>query len=569
MSIVTTIFGESIEIANASQLIDGRYFNRSRYINDSESNEQKKIVACSNWNGLDWETAYALKTDALRIHRSPNGGGDYISKASLNANNSPVVQIEYNGKTYTFRSDIQRFDAGFVWSMDEFRWIDLKVADRHMWGDLRLVRKGDEDYKYVYRRNGNYHIQSLDYIDGRDNVRMSQVSSFSLPIYYHPSHPSLVFDAIHNCIIPIDLATTFHTIRDGVLVKFYTESRRLWRLSDGEIVSLQVDNEMANLVRIARAYRNTFHNGLRYFDRESAVQNGYDEVFCSHCRRDVDSSHDMVDCASRNFRNERFSYHDSRQVKTIDMPSRIVFKIGVEIEKQSRLGAVNRAEAIYNEFGWKKERDGSLDDTIGYELVSPCYPLFTDDLINEAKAIETRFPNLIDSNEDKANLRSSQWGACGGHIHYSRTYTSGKDTFDMISGYMPLFYAIYKKRINITYCEAKEKYRMKDSTTKYQAVRILENRIEFRIFPLVENIKTLEWRIGLLRIMSNNPSNSYIEVANMMCDSSSELHQHFLKIFTLDKLKRRMMQSIEMAEQFDRDYYSYDFTNLRSSISSL
>jgi len=564
MSIVTTIFGQSIDSSVASQLHDGRWFSRVNYINDATSNEATKITAVSNWNGLDWETAYALKTDAIRIHRSPQGGNTYITKRSFDLGNCPAVQIQYGSKTYTFKSAIDRFNAGYAWSMDEFRWIDLKVADRHMWGDLRLVRQGDEDYKFVYRRNGSYN--SADYVDGRDLVRMSQVSSFSLPIYYHPSHPSLVFDAINHCTIPLDIATTLHTIVEGELVKFYTESRRLWRYSEGEMVELKVT---ADSLSILRPYRNTIHDGIRYFDRESAVANGYTQIFCSHCRRDVDASHDMVDCASRNFRNERFGYHSSQQVKTINMPSQIVFKIGVEIEKQTRLGAVNGANEIYHEFGWKKERDGSLDDTIGYELVSPCYPLFTDDLINEAKAIEARFPNLIDSNEDKANLGRFK-DACGGHIHFSRSYTSGQDTFEMISGYMPLFYAIYKKRINISYCEAKEKNRMKNSVnTKYQAVKIMDKRIEFRIFPLVENVKTLEWRINLLRIMANNPSDSFIEVANMLCDTSSDLHKHMLKIFTLDKLKRRISDSISMAEQFDRDYSSYDFTNLRSAISSL
>lgn len=564
MSQVTTIFGEVINANESSQLMDGRHFSRYNYMYVADSNEQKKIVACSHWNGLDWETKYALKTDALRIHRSPNGGGDYISNASLNANNSPVVQIQYNGKTYTFRSEMHRFNAGFVWSMDEFRWIDLKVADRNMWGNLRLVRTNVSDYKYVYKRGGSY--DSPLYIDGNDHIKMAQVNAYSLPIYYEKTHRSLVFDAYSHNIIPNYSATEFQTNVNGEMVKFYILSRMLWRFTEGEIISLKVTDD---LIGIARAYRSTMHNGVRYFDRESAIESGYTQVFCSHCRRDVDASHDMVDCASRNFRNERFGYHSSQQVKEIAMPMNVVFKIGVEIEKQSRLGAVNGANEIYHEFGWKKERDGSLDDTIGYELVSPCYPLFTDDLINEAKAIETRFPNLIDSNEDKANLGRFK-EACGGHIHFSRSYTSGQDTFEMISGYMPLFYAIYKKRINITYCEAKEKYRMKNSVnTKYQAVKIMDKRIEFRIFPLVENIKTLEWRIGLLRIMANNPTDSFIEVANMLCDTSSDLHKHMLKIFTLDKLKRRMLDSIDMALDFDRDCATYDFTNLRSVVRSL
>jgi hypothetical protein len=564
MSIVTTIFGESININDAIELHNGGYANDWNFLHESNSRDYKEIVVSFVWSVSEdaFVRCYARKTDAVRIHRSPLGGNTYLVKSSI-----PFAQtINYQGKDYYFLTDKDRFDSGYAWSMDEFRWIDLKVRDKNMWGNLRLVRTNEEMYKFVYIRGGSFDSQSR--IASGQHIKMAQVPSHNLGIYYEESHRDVVLDAWNGFKTIRTSANKFVTDWDGLSVVFYISSSSMWRFNRQEVYTLQLGD---NGEEVNRIFNPTEVNGIRYFDRESAVANGYQEVFCHHCRRDVGTDHDTEDCARRNFRNDRFGYHSGPSVKSITMPMRMVFKIGVEIEKQTRLGAIHNHEQIMNQFGWRKERDGSLDDTIGYELVSPCYPLFTDDLINEAKAMEARFPNLINSNEQRrdADETARFHRSCGGHIHFSRAFTSGQDTFEMVSGYMPLLYSIYKKRINISYCEAKEKNRMKNSTTKYQAVKIMDDRIEFRIFPLVEGIKTLEWRINLLRIMANNPTNSFIEVVNMLCDSSSDLHQHMLKIFPLDKLKRRISQSLDMATMYDRDYSSYDFTSVRSIIRSL
>jgi hypothetical protein len=568
MSIVTTTFGQQIDSSDALHILNGHIISKSAFFSGAESKEKQKVTASPiyqyNSEHSFWEqTNYALKEDAVRIHRSDLDGYVYIAKTSI-----PFAEvIEYDSKQLYFFSAKDRFNAGYVWSMDLFRWIDLKVKDKNLWGNLALVRTNEEDFKFVAKQNGSYFAPNR-YAYSGDSIRMSQVRSHSMPIFYAFGHRDVVVEAITNEHTYIGRATEFYTMYGSERVKFYIKNIALLGLHQDEIVTINI-NVNGLEVRCDVAFNPIVWDGFTYFDKASAVHNGYAQVFCPHCRRDVETSHDMEVCARRNFRNDRFGYHSGQSVKTIQIPSKVVFKIGVEIEKQTRLGAVHSHNDIMNEFGWRKERDGSLDGTIGYELVSPCYPLFTDELINEVKAMEVRFPNLIDSNEDKANLDYDKRKACGGHIHYSRTYTSGKDTFEMISGYMPLFYAIYKSRINISYCEAREKYRMKGSDSKYQAVKIMDDRIEFRIFPLVENTKTLEWRIGLLRIMSDNPTNSFNEVANMLTDSTSDLHKHMLKIFPLAKLKRRIVEATEMAKQFDRDYANFNFDSIITQVQSL
>jgi hypothetical protein len=251
----------------------------------------------------------------------------------------------------------------------------------------------------------------------------------------------------------------------------------------------------------------------------------------------------------------------------------VVFKLGVEIEKQSFLGSKHSQVEIGQRFGWKKERDGSLCNVIGYELVSPCYPLFTDELINEAKEIEQAFPNLIEGNDHDLISSGKSNASCGGHMHFSRSYTSAKDLFEMVSGYMPLIYAIYRKRSEQYYCIAKEKKAMKQSSEKMQAVRIIEDmvnpRIEFRIFPLVKNITQLQWRIDLLRIIANNPSNRFTDIANMLSDVDSDLYKHMLKEFTPSKIKQRSLDAIEMCKRFDNDFRHFDFTNISDAIRSI
>ena len=101
---------------------------------------------------------------------------------------------------------------------------------------------------------------------------------------------------------------------------------------------------------------------------------------------------------------------------------------------------------------------------------------------------------------------------------------------------------------------------MKFSSDKYQAVRIFDNRIEFRIFPAVKNIETLEWRLDLLRVMASAPTASPVEVVNTLMDESSELYKLFARIFDKKTIYKRAVDSLKNAKKYDRNYFNIDFS---------
>lgn len=295
---------------------------------------------------------------------------------------------------------------------------------------------------------------------------------------------------------------------------------------------------------------------IDFFSRRSAENFGLTITTCEHCENHVSQHHDFESCKRQNFKNVRYDYHSQKPKRVY---SNALFKIGVEIEKESYEGATHKAPSIYSRFGWVKERDGSLDGRIGYELVSPCYPLFSSKLYSEAVKIEETFPQLINGDISEQ---------CGGHIHFSRRDMNGSATLETYCGYLPLLYAIYKSRTKKSYSHAKEKDEMKNSSEKYQAVRVLSDRIEFRIFPAVKNLKSLKWRIDLLRYMAKNPTASPLKVVNDLCDKRTSLHKLFKQIFAEQTIYKRALDTLVMAKQYDRNYYNIDFTKQSKNIQA-
>jgi hypothetical protein len=518
-----------------------------------------------------WQRDYFLKSDCVRYHRNPNAEGNtYIANISLDK----TISIPYADKVFYFTSEEHRFNAGYVFSIDLQRWIDLKVIDKSMWGNLVLIRKRNDKTDYVANRyDSTFQSMQSSLIQTRISSQMAQCPSKHLRLYVTTNHEDVVtcFISNHN-FLRSDCREYYVANADGINELIHISHTSAIRLNREETYTFTMMN----------GYDSDFvfspinYNGIPYFDMASAIRNGYVNRICHSCGADlgINTSHDESHCARRNHRNSRYNYHREFSVKEIQLEQRFVFKIGCEIEKQSYIGSKHSNVEIGRRFGWKKERDGSLCDVIGYELVSPCYPLFTDDLINEAKEIENAFPSLINGNDHDLISSDKSNASCGGHIHFSRAYTSPKDLFEMISGYMPMFYAIYRNRHDKYYCKAKEKQEMKNNTSeKMQAVRIIEDmvspRIEFRIFPLVKNIENLQWRIDLLRIMANNPTNRFNEVANMLTDKESDLYKHMLKEFSPSKIKQRILDSIEMAKKFDRDFYYFDFSSIRNAVSNM
>lgn len=570
MAIVNTIFGESIDDSLVFRLHSsyGHWQYISAFAFDNrDSNEFKKVTNAYYYDESQqsWQRDYFLKSDCVRFHRNPwNEGNTYFANISL----SHTVSIPYDGKTFYFMSHNHRFNAGYVYSLDESRWLDLKVNDKHLFGNLVVIRREDDGNDYVANRYGNNFDSSI-HIDAMTTTTMSQCPTKRFRLHYTLGHSNLVWDAYNEQWISKDEARRYILVDEQLNeFEFWIGTRTAMRLRRLDTIALMTQDGR----RFSIPFEQTIYNGNIYITLESATRRGYVNQECPNCGRNL-NNHDANACARSNHRNPRYDYHRDFNAKEIMMPSKVVFKVGVEIEKQSYLGSKHSNVEIGRRFGWKKERDGSLCNVIGYELVSPCYPLFSDDLINEAKEIEEAFPNLINGNDHDLISYDKSNSSCGGHIHFSRSYTTAKDTFEMISGYMPLIYAIYRKRSESYYCIAKEKKSMKQSNEKMQAVRIIEDivspRIEFRIFPLVKNITQLQWRIDLLRIMANNPSNRFTDIANMLSDVDSDLYKHMLKEFSPSKIKQRSLDAIEMCKRFDMDFRNFDFSNIEDAIRSI
>lgn len=188
-------------------------------------------------------------------------------------------------------------------------------------------------------------------------------------------------------------------------------------------------------------------------------------------------------------------YHDGeyKEKKFSDNPK---FFIGFEIEKEDQ----DIKESIYiDDFEdeaplWRKEKDGSLNDISGFELISPTYELNVNEIKND---IEKNHMLLKHINANKSKK-------CGGHINISEAGKTGKELFNSLKGYTPLFHALYYGRLNVNYSKGKSNEKLLSDNEKYQSIRIHSNRVEYRIISAVPNFSTLIWRAKLMEFILNN-----------------------------------------------------------------
>lgn len=220
------------------------------------------------------------------------------------------------------------------------------------------------------------------------------------------------------------------------------------------------------------------------------------------------------------------SYHSGKRAWRVD--SNTAWTMGFEVEKEDK---DVRRSCYYHDLphNWTKERDGSLSDSSGFELISPVYNLF-DSLHEQDIAASNLLRNHINAKHSKS---------CGGHIHIgSKLYTT-EQVFEGISGFLPLLYSLYENRISVNYCKAKKKHEYLNRD-KYSAVYVRDTTVEFRIFPAVKSVDNLMWRIELLRIMVRNFGKSERDVLTMLCDRKSFLHEHMLKVIDADKMLQKV-----------------------------
>jgi len=251
-------------------------------------------------------------------------------------------------------------------------------------------------------------------------------------------------------------------------------------------------------------------------------------------------------------RDNNASYHDLRRRKRFDEAPK--FSIGFEIEKEDDDAVEIDYQDLYDRTDWIKEKDGSLCDSSGYELVTPAFDLYSSDLEDEI-AKDSDLQTLIN-----ADTSSS----CGGHINVASNLFDTETLFEHLSGWLPLFYSMYEHRIETNYSKAKKKHSYKYSSDKYSAVYIKSSVLEFRIPSAVKNVTNLLWRRDLLRIMCSSikevkikgfesyyKGSSEIEILQMMMNPKSKLYKHLRLVYSQEKLIDKVELFIKYSQSFN------------------
>jgi hypothetical protein len=197
--------------------------------------------------------------------------------------------------------------------------------------------------------------------------------------------------------------------------------------------------------------------------------------------------------------------------------SETIVSFGVEVEKEDAyVMETIRYNELYDTTGWAKERDGSLDSDMGFELVSPIYDLF--DLTALKKDLENRYIR----EHVNASYNSD---TCGGHITISVRDMSSFELIGGLKAFFPLLYSLYPDRCSESYSQAKSAYDLILSPTKYSAVYVKNDKlVEFRIFPAVVNTTDLLWRIELMQFIVRNYGASEKQVHKMIVQKGSRLN---------------------------------------------
>jgi hypothetical protein len=218
------------------------------------------------------------------------------------------------------------------------------------------------------------------------------------------------------------------------------------------------------------------------------------------------------------------------------------YLIGYEIEKEDEEAKYSvKLRDLYSKHPkWRKERDGSLDSSTGYELISPPLELQPQKIEAMLKRCEVL----------TQHVNAAYSSNCGGHIHLSQENTSGLSLYNSIQGYTPLLHAMYPNRAdNVSFCSAKSIDKMKAERDRYQSINILGNRIEFRIFSAVKNVDNLIWRTELIALMlehqTDNPRKAFYNLHNA-------LKKHFLKVYTPEVFERLSARVIRYTRKFEQ-----------------
>lgn len=332
---------------------------------------------------------------------------------------------------------------------------------------------------------------------------------------------------------------------------------------------------------VSRNVEGYFHEDAEheYFEDtyyiNASVMNSHNIYYCADCEVTYNQVNSECGCDTEcdNYNDEdedenhtdndvreyNFCYHSNNRE---DHSNNSIYKIGFEVEKEDVAQCKQGyARDLFEATGWAKEHDGSLG-TGGYELVSPVFPLNID------KKVSTQW-KLNSSIDNVANyINASYSKACGGHINISKQGLDSYALLTRISGYIPLFYALYENRLENHFSQAKKLSTYINNSDKYGAFHCkLNGVLEIRIFPAVKDVSNLLWRTELIRLILKYETTNYKCALGYINSPNSELNQHLRKIFSTEKLMRKAKLFAHYAQYYER--VSIDKKIINRSLSKL
>jgi hypothetical protein len=212
------------------------------------------------------------------------------------------------------------------------------------------------------------------------------------------------------------------------------------------------------------------------------------------------------------------------------------FGWGIEIEKNEMPDFDFDKKELYDNTGAVIEEDSSVSD--GFELKTPIYNLYSPKTL-ERLAVLRDFCNV-------KNVRNA-----GGHIGFSMEGKNDEQLLDLCRGFLPLIYAMHKKRLHCDYCTPKKIDDLKADGSKYQSIRLRGNYIEFRIFGAVRTFDTILFRLDLFRIMADNLGANFSKVLIMAINVNHPLNKLLMRVYGKRvKFERLINDAVEIDRNF-------------------
>lgn len=210
------------------------------------------------------------------------------------------------------------------------------------------------------------------------------------------------------------------------------------------------------------------------------------------------------------------------------------FGWGIEIEKNELPAFSFDKQEVYDRTGAVLEFDGSVSD--GFELKTPVYNLFSE-----------KTPERLAELREFCNIKKVD--GAGGHIGFSMEGKTDEELLNLCRGFIPLIYAMHKKRIGNSFCQAKKIPELISDNCKYQSIRLRGNYIEFRIFSSVKTFETVLFRFEFFKIMARNLGANFAKVLLMASNINHPLFKLLSKVYDDEKKMTRLLTDCILLNQ--------------------